>query len=318
MCPPDIRNERSFRGETSMKSQTVLITGATSGIGRDATFALLHAGHRVVATGRNRAALAALELAAPADKLLAIELDVTDPASIERAVLEVDRWTAGRGVDALVNNAGYGVAAPLVESPDAELRGQFETNVFGLMAMVRAFTPKMMDRGRGTVVNVSSIGGRMTFPMLGGYNATKYAVESLSDALRRELAAFGVRVVLVEPGAIKTAFADRTVRDAGAYLQPSSRYRVAFARAEELRAKFDATSASPAVVSKAIRTAIESRRPAARYVVPFSARFMVALVNWLPTRFVDWALERVAGLTPRGLGLERAEPPQGPALPVAG
>src|SRR5262249_55022011 len=135
----------------------------------------------------------------------------------------------GYGLDALVNNAGFGVAVPVDEISDADLRAQFETNVFGLVAMVCAFVPKMRARGRGRVVNVSSIGGRMTLPFLGSYNATKHAVESLSDAMRVELGAFGIDVSLIEPGGIRTNFATRTIDESTAYRNPESPYAAAHA-----------------------------------------------------------------------------------------
>ncbi len=290
------------------KSQTILVTGATSGIGRDAVFHLLAAGHRVVATGRNQAALDEIVREVGSDRLLALRLDVTRSESIEAAVRAVDAWTGGRGLDALVNNAGYGALGPSVEASDDELRGMYETNVFGLMAMIRAFSPKMMSRRDGTIVNVSSIGGRFTLPFFGAYNSTKYAVESLSDALRRELAPFGVRVVLVEPGPIKTAFADRSVRDIAAYGTDASPYREAIRRAEALKEKFDAQAYPPVVISKAIRRAIEARRPPARIVAPLSSAVLVFAMTWLPTPVVDFVLSRVAGLTRRGLGLGPAAP----------
>lgn len=296
-------------------SQTILVTGATSGIGRDAVFHLLAAGHRVVATGRNQAALDAIAREADSDRVLALRLDVTSSESIEEAVRAVDAWTAGRGLDALVNNAGYGAAGPSVEATDGELRGMYETNVFGLMAMIRAFSPKMMARRRGTIVNVSSIGGRFTLPLFGAYNSTKYAVESLSDALRRELRPFGVRVVIVEPGPIKTAFSDRSVRDIEAYREDGSPYRDVILRAEALKETFDAQAYPPVVVSKAIRRAIEARRPPARIVAPLSSAVLVLAMTWLPTAVVDFLLARLAGLTPRGLGLSRQARADG-GLPV--
>src|ERR1700733_9145953 len=173
-----------------MKSLIILITGATAGIGRHAALHLAHAGHRVIATGRRKDALAALAKEAKGTKLETMELDVTVASSIEAAKAEVDKRTDGYGLDVLVNNAGYGLMGPLEEISDADLRAQYDTNVFGLVAMTRAFLPQMRLRGSGRIVNVSSMGGRMTFPFMGAYNSTKYAIESMSDALRMELAPF--------------------------------------------------------------------------------------------------------------------------------
>src|SRR5579871_1628690 len=191
-------NVHSTEEKTNMSTttQTILITGATSGIGRETALYLARRGHRVIASGRNREQLASLKEEAAGAALETVRLDVCDAQSIAEAAKEVERTTGGRGIDALVNNAGFGFAVAADEMTDADLRAQFETNVFGLMAMVRAFVPQMRARGRGRIVNVSSVGGRVTLPFFGAYNATKYAVESLSDAMRIELKPFGVDVAI--------------------------------------------------------------------------------------------------------------------------
>ena len=291
-------------------AQTVLITGATAGIGRHAALHLARAGHRVFATGSNTAALATLraEAAAAGTPIETVRLDVTSADSIAAAVTEVDRLTDGRGLDALVNNAGYGVAAPTVETPDAEIRGQYETNVFGLMAVTRAFAPRMLARGAGRIVNISSAGGRVTLPLLGVYNSTKYAVESLSDALRRELLPFGVRVVLIEPGLIESEFSTRSMQSATRHQGDDSRYAPLFVHADALKRQADAFSAKPVVVSRAILHAITASRPAARYVVPFSTWLMMVFAAFTPTPVMDWILRTGAGLTRRRLGLTAGAP----------
>lgn len=186
-------------------SRLVLVTGATAGLGRALVVALLARGHRVVATGRDPHALAALGTAlghvgtpaAPA-ALTTVPLDVTDAASIAAAR---DATVAAVGVpDVLVNNAGYAHMAPTADLAAAALRAQFETNVLGALAVTQAFLPGMLARGAaagaaGRVVNVSSLAGRLTLPWGGAYHASKYALEALSDALRLELAPFGVEVV---------------------------------------------------------------------------------------------------------------------------
>src|SRR5215470_1189300 len=183
-------------------SKTVLITGATAGIGRTTALHLARLGHHVIASGRKPTELARLATEAQglAGKLDVIPLDVTRPESIAAAVEAVAKLTADRGLDALINNAGFGVLGPTSEISDAELRRQYETNVFGLMAVTRAFLPAMRARRAGRIINVSSVGGRITLPYFGVYNSTKYAVESLSDALRYELHPLGIAVVLIEPG----------------------------------------------------------------------------------------------------------------------
>lgn len=275
-----------------MSKSTILITGATSGIGRDAALYLASRGHTVIATGRNERALAELRDAG----LHAIKMDVTDGDSITRAVREVDAITDGHGLDVLVNNAGYGLFGPLEILSDADVRAQFETNVFGLLAVTRAFLPKMRERGAGKILNVSSVGGRMTFPLGGAYNATKYAVESMSDALRVEVAQFGVKVVLIEPGYIKTNFTGTTVELAQGYADESSPYANALALVSSAESSLERFAASPRAVSKAIERAIDARRPRARYVAPWINAFGPWMTYLLPTGLLDWVLARAAGL----------------------
>ncbi len=289
-------------------AETVLITGSTAGIGRVAALYLAARGYHVIATGRRAELLAALKSeAGTGAKLDTVVLDVTSTASVEAAVTAVDGLTQGRGVDHLVNNAGYGLIAPAAEVTDEDLRAQFETNVFGLMSVTRAFLPKMLSRGKGRVLNVSSVGGRVTFPFFGAYNATKYAVESLSDALRVELRALGVDVVLIEPGPIRTEFAERGLKTLSRYRRDDSPWAATMQKAEEIQAQTDAMSAGPEVIARAIHRAVSARRPAARYVAPFSSRVMLWAVENLPTRLIDWTIAMAF----------RASAKRGPALAAA-
>src|SRR5688572_9361755 len=143
-------------------SKIILITGATAGIGRTTALYLAKEGHHVIATGRKQAQLTSLKTEAHEGKLDTLTLDVTSAESIAAAVSAVDALTGGRGIDVLVNNAGFGVLGPTSEISDAEMRRQYDTNVFGLMNVTRAFLPKMRDRRSGRIINVSSVGGRIT------------------------------------------------------------------------------------------------------------------------------------------------------------
>ena len=163
--------------------QTILITGSTAGIGRYAAVQLAQAGHRVIATGRNEKALTSL-VEQGGGRIEAVKLDVTDASSIAEAAAAVDRLTAERGLDVLINNAGYGQPGALIDLTESDLRRQFETNVFGLMAVTKALLPALRRRGVAKILNISSVGGRITFPFAGAYHASKYAVEALSNALR--------------------------------------------------------------------------------------------------------------------------------------
>ncbi|HTJ46254.1 MAG TPA: SDR family oxidoreductase [Kofleriaceae bacterium] len=287
-------------------SKTILITGATAGIGRTTALHLASRGHRVIASGRKSDQLASLreEAQKAGASIDTVLLDVTRAESIELAVSEVDRITGGRGVDVLVNNAGYGLVGPLSEVTDADLRKQYDTNVFGLMAVTRAFLPAMRERRSGRIVNVSSMGGRMTFPFMGAYNSTKYAVESLSDALRAELQPFGIQVSLIEPGVIRTNFADTSMTFVDQY--KDSPYKGAIAKAQRMRDLMEKTASGPQVIAKAIRKAVERRRPAARYVAPFSTWFALLIKVLLPTRAWDWTMRRFSFLTHKHLGMTGA------------
>ena len=278
------------------EAQTVLITGATAGLGRHAALHLARKGHRVIATGRREDALASLREEAEGTELETLVLDVNDAESIAAAAAEIARRTDGRGLDALVNNAGYGQMGPLELVSDQELRAQFDTNVFGLMAVTRAFLPAMRARGRGRIVNVSSVGGQVTFPFGGAYHATKYAVEALSDALRKELRIFGIDVVLIEPGPIRSEFSERAMSTLVRQVEIDSPYAPMLARADDIRAQTDKMSAGPEVVSRAIERAVTSRRPGTRYMVPFSSRFITGFLRLLPTRVADWLMLRAMGV----------------------
>ena len=285
----------------SKSSKIVLITGATAGIGRTTALHLARLGHHVIATGRKSGELAKLKIEAGSARLDVLQLDVTSEASIVGAVSAVDALTGGYGLDVLVNNAGFGVLGPTSEISDAETRRQFDTNVFGLLNVTRAFLPRMRERRSGRIINVSSVGGRMTLPYFGTYNATKYAVESLSDALRYELHAFGIDVALIEPGVIRTNFEATAV--AGLSSFAGTPYGIATAKYEELSKRADKFASNPIVIAKAITRAVQARRPAARYVAPRSNAAIFWLAAILPTRAWDWAMRKIGYLDKRSLGL---------------
>ena len=304
-----------------MTTHTILITGATAGIGRFAALHLARKGHRVFASGRNEAALAKLRADAASlpgarggaqdgaqgsAALETVRLDVTDPASISAAAEEILRRTDGRGIDALVNNAGWGLAGPLAEIPVEDLRTQFETNVFGLHAVTRAFLPQLRKNAsqgrRARILNVSSMGGRFTFPFFGAYHATKYAVEAMSDALRNELKPLGVDVVLVEPGVIQSDFSERSRASIEKYRSTESPYASIYARADAIQAQTDRRAVGPEVIARVMERAITARRPRPRYVAPARTYFALIFFKLLPTRWVDGLMRAVLGLKPNRLG----------------
>lgn len=188
---------------TTKKQRVWLITGASSGFGRAIAEAALAAGDVVVGTARRPNALADLEASAP-ERVHSMQLDVTDPGRIQAVVAEV---LEGHGrVDVLVNNAGRGAIGAAEETTDAELRELMELHFFGPVTLTRALLPQMRERGSGAIVQMSSMGGRFSFPGVGAYSATKFALEGWSEALAQEVDRFGIRVLIVEPGAFRTSF----------------------------------------------------------------------------------------------------------------
>jgi short-subunit dehydrogenase len=285
-------------------SKIVLITGATAGIGRTTALHLAKEGHHVIATGRKVAELESLRAEAAGTKLETLILDVTSAASIEAAVRDVARITGGHGLDVLVNNAGFGVLGPSSEITDAEMRRQYETNVFGLMNVTRAFLPRMLERRAGRIVNVSSVGGRITLPYFGVYNSTKYAVESLSDALRYELRPFGIDVALIEPGVIRTNFESTAAANLQSVQQGA--YAAALGKYEQMSKMADRFASNPIVIAKAISRAVRARRPSARYVAPRSTNFILVFRAIAPTFVWDWAMRKLGYLSPKTLDMSPA------------
>jgi short-subunit dehydrogenase len=256
-------------------SKAVLITGCSTGIGRATAERMASAGYIVYATARRIESISDLE----AKGCRTLALDVTDEDSMRAAVSAVEE--AEGAVGALVNNAGYSQSGA-VESVDLdEIRTQFETNVFGLIRMSQLVLSKMREQRWGRIVNVGSMGGKLTFPGAGVYHATKYAVEAISDAMRFEVKGFGVDVVLIEPGLIKTEFAAAAVGalntgtddEGGPYAEFNQAVAASTVGAYEGPAAM--LGGGPETVAKTIEKAIGSRRPKARYPVTPSARIVM-------------------------------------------
>jgi NAD(P)-dependent dehydrogenase (short-subunit alcohol dehydrogenase family) len=259
-------------------SKAVLITGCSTGIGRVTAERLAARGLTVYATARRIESIAGLE----ATGCRTLALDVCDEASMQAAVAEVER--AEGAVGALVNNAGYGQDGAIEEVPMDAVRRQFETNVFGLVRMTQLVLPGMRRQGHGRIVNVSSMGGKLVFPGGGYYHATKWAVEAISDALRFEVRDFGVRVSVIEPGAIRTEFGETSVGSMGGVLSEAPPYAAFDAGvAERVRATYRGPMAvGPEIVAKAIEHAIMSKRPRSRYPLTPGARVMMLARRILP------------------------------------
>jgi NAD(P)-dependent dehydrogenase (short-subunit alcohol dehydrogenase family) len=267
--------------------QTVLITGCSTGIGRATAERLAAAGHRVYATARNPESVADLE----AKGCRTLALDVTDEASMEAAVERVEE-DAG-GVDSLINNAGYSQSGAIETLDMDALRRQFETNVFGLVRLTQLVLPGMRARGRGRVVNISSMGGNFTFPGGGAYHATKYAVEAISDALRYEVEAFGIDVVVIQPGAIRTEFDKAALASLDAASDPDDVYAefnrsVGRATKEAYeKGPLKLLGGDPDDVAEVIEKAITAKRPKTRYHVTPSATLLIGQSHLMPDRIWD-------------------------------
>ena len=263
--------------------RSVLITGTSSGIGRATALRLArHDDLAVYATARSVGSLADLESAG----CHPLALDVTDEPSMSTVVQVIEE--AHGQVDVLVNNAGYGEYGPIELVDLARVREQFETNVFGLSRLTQLVLPGMRRAGRGRIVNVSSMGGRLVFPGGGYYHASKYAVEAISDALRQEVRPFGIDVAVVEPGLIRTGFGDTARdsmagRDFGAYAAMVSSITEAMNRSYASHR----LSAPPDVAARAVERAVTARRPRTRYVVTATAKTLVHSRRLLGGRAFD-------------------------------
>jgi NAD(P)-dependent dehydrogenase (short-subunit alcohol dehydrogenase family) len=268
-------------------SQVVLITGCSTGIGRATAERLARAGHTVYATARRPESIEALKQSG----CRTLALDVTNEESMRAAVASVEEAEGAVGV--LVNNAGYSQNGAVETVPLDDVRAQFETNVFGLLRMCQLVLPGMRRRGEGRIVNISSMGGRLTFPGGGIYHATKHAVEAISDAMRFEVGGFGIQVVVIEPGIIRSSFGETAAGSVAGEDGPYAKFNAAVAEANATASDgpLGKLGGEPDDVAKVIAEAIAANRPRTRYRVTASARLLLAQRRLLPDR----AWDRVVG-----------------------
>jgi NAD(P)-dependent dehydrogenase (short-subunit alcohol dehydrogenase family) len=277
-------------------SKAVLVTGCSSGIGRATAGLLARSGWPVYATARRAEALVDLESLG----CRPLALDVTDDESMVAAVEVVERECGAVGV--LVNNAGFSRSGAVETVPVADARRQFETNVFGPTRLAQLVLPAMRAQGWGRIVVIGSMGGRLTFPGGGWYHATKYALEALCDALRFEVAGFGVDVALIEPGFIRSGFSEvaaSTIETpAGTTPAADDPYReftagvLASTRGVYAKGPLARMAGTPDDVARVVLEAITAPRPKARYPVTASARLLLAARTLLPDRGWDAFLAR--------------------------
>jgi NAD(P)-dependent dehydrogenase (short-subunit alcohol dehydrogenase family) len=260
-----------------------LVTGCSTGIGRATAVELTKRGFAVVATARRPATIDDLDVAAT------LALDVDSDESVAAAV------AAAGPIDVLVNNAGFGVVGPVETVPLAEVRRMFETNVFGVIRMIQAVLPQMRERGSGTIVNVTSLAGRVAPPLDGFYSATKFGVEGLSEALHYEVGHFGIRVVLVEPGVIETRFGDN-VRRFGEEDPPYDELVEQWEGARD-RLPGAGTSPGPELVAAAIADAIEAKEHRLRHPVGEDAELITTVRAQLDDATFEATMRETLGLT---------------------
>jgi NAD(P)-dependent dehydrogenase (short-subunit alcohol dehydrogenase family) len=267
-----------------MKPQVILVTGASTGIGEAAARRLARAGHTVYAGARRVELMKPLE----ADGVKPLFLDVTDDASMKAVVDRIEREAGG--VDVLVNNAGYGSYGAIEDVPMDEARAQFEVNVFGLARMSQLVLPGMRKKKAGRIINISSIGGRITLPLGSWYHASKHAVEGLSDCLRQETREFGIHVSVIQPGGTESEWA----KIAGENVLKTSSQGAYAALAKGMASIMMRENAGGAlaqvpadVIAVLIQKAAESPRPKTRYVGPGMAKMMLAARRWLSDRGWD-------------------------------
>ncbi len=256
-----------------MTRSTVLITGASSGIGRATALLFQERGWNVAATARSPQKLDFQGL----DRLVSLQLDVTDSATIDTAVAQTLEQFGG--LDAVVNNAGYALMGPFESCTLDKIRAQFETNVFGLMAVTQAVLPHFRARRSGTFINISSIGGRVTFPLYSLYHSTKWAVEGLSESLQYELEPLNIRVKVVEPGPIKTDFYERSA-DRSKVVDPD--YKEFYERVIPRMDQAGRSGDKPEAVAQIIFKAATDRSARLRYPAGGSAGLLLTARKLLP------------------------------------
>lgn len=278
-----------------------IVTGTSTGIGRATALLFARRGYRVFATVRTLEAQESLRAQAAGLPMDVALLDVADEAAVSRFARDV--LAAEGRVDVLVNNAGYAQLGAVEDLTRDEIRRQFEVNVLAAVHLCREVLPGMRARGRGRIVNVSSLAGRISVPLMGAYCASKFALEAFSDALRVEARPFGVRVVLVEPGPVVTEFQRNAVAHARRVLEAPSAYGSVYRG--YLAGGFETgEGASPDRVARTILKAAEARRPRARYRPRWVDGLMAGFAQVTPRGAIDWVLVRWMGLdgvrSPRG------------------
>jgi NAD(P)-dependent dehydrogenase (short-subunit alcohol dehydrogenase family) len=281
------------------RMKSVVITGASTGIGRATALHLDAKGWRVFAGVRKQSDADALRAQA-SERLTPLILDVTDPAQIAAAAEQVAAEVGEAGLGGLVNNAGIAVPGPLEALPVDDFRRQVEVNLTAQVAVTQAMLPAIRA-AQGRIAFITSIGGRMAFPMFGAYHAAKFGLEAVGDVFRQELRPWGIEVAVIEPGSIATEIWDRGQQEADAFIAGASDeqerlYGQAVAAYREVARQTGERGIPPEKVAKAIEHALSARRPRTRYLVGLDAKAQARLKSILPTRLVDRLIARFTGM----------------------
>jgi NAD(P)-dependent dehydrogenase (short-subunit alcohol dehydrogenase family) len=271
--------------------RVALVTGASSGIGRATALLLARSGYRVFATVRSDVGEESLRTAASALPVEILRLDLGDEQGVTRVVQEVRR-RAGR-IDALVNNAGFAKLGAVEDLPREDLRRQFEVNVFGAVQLCREVLPTMRAQRSGHIVNVSSLAGKVSVPLMGAYCASKFALEAFSDALRAEVKPGGVRVALIEPGPVATNFNQLARTESQRVLEAPSVFHSVYERLGHPTAGRGAASSER--VARVILHVVRSGHSRSRYRVRFRESLAAGAVSVIPRGALDWVLIRFMG-----------------------
>jgi NAD(P)-dependent dehydrogenase (short-subunit alcohol dehydrogenase family) len=274
----------------ALSGQVVIVTGASSGIGAAIARRLVRRGTKLVITARRPELLEALarELDPSGASVLAVPGDITSDAD-RRALVAATLKKFGR-IDALVNNAGFGTRGPLELVPVEAIRRNFETNVFSLLALTQLVIPAMRERGSGCVVNIGSVAGRIARPLSSVYDATKHALEALTDGLRGEMQPFGVRVTLIRPGFIATDFIKAADKASGEFTENVGPYELFWAATRAGIQKLRHVAGAPDDIARLVEKALGSDNPAPRYSGPFHAKIFLFAKWLLPDRLVEYVL----------------------------
>ena len=265
----------------------VLITGASAGIGRATALYLAERGYNVIATSRDASRLAGLheDAAERGTAIIGAELDINSDGEVSQKVSELIGQHGA--IDVLVNNAGFGLWGPVGLLSDEELKSQFETNLFAAVRMMKAVLPTMIDQKRGTIVNISSVLGRLGTPFNGAYVSSKFALEGISESLKIEVEPFGVRVAMVQPGLFRTSFDANSVRSEAT--DESAAYAPLIRRYSGNHDIFEHLGGNPVRVARVVHKVITSPSPSFRYPVGIDARAGMLAARVLPER-IYWRI----------------------------